>query len=353
MAKKISIKVGLLLVIITALNFAYKYTLFKKDLLEKCPEAITIHETQKNTDIYYFGESSNITSAPGDSVKNSISELTNLFFPSLKITAINKYATHAGIYKYWLNEIDLRQNKPRALVVTLNLRSFDAAWIHSKLETQLQESIVFTRPFPDLMNRFFLSLQVFDNKTEEAREKEMLTEWKTKRLKFPYPFKYTTVSQWDEAMGMGTYLKPDGSWDMDKIVLACHYIKSYAFNIDETNPRIRDFDEIARWCDEKKINLYLNLMAENVQYADSLVGKELVFLMKQNRDYLVTRYNRNNCRVIDNLELVDGADYIDQKWTTEHYNYKGRMSIAANLARTLKNQFNKQYKDNSPTNYVR
>ena len=131
---------------------------------------------------------------------------------------------------------------------------------------------------------------------------------------------------------------------LDKIILACHYIKGYAFNLDENNPRIKDFDEISDWCEKQHIPLYLNLMAENVQYADSLVGKELVFLMRENRNYLVKRYNKNNCKVIDNLELVNGKNFIDQTWTTEHYDYLGRMLVARNLADTLKSQFKNSYK---------
>ena len=86
-------------------------------------------------------------------------------------------------------------------------------------------------------------------------------------------------------------------------------------------------------------------MAENIQYSDSLVGKELVFLLKQNRDFLVKRYSSSNCTVVDNLELVNGKEFTDQTWTTEHYGYRGRMIIAKNLAGKLKNQFSNEYKN--------
>lgn len=344
MLKKIVIRLIVLALIIAGLDLIYNFTLFEKDLNNKCAEAVKIRNTQKESDVFYFGESSNITYRETDSVKNSISELANFFYPGLRITNINQYATHGGIYRSWLSQIDLENYKPKALIVTLNLRSFDATWIHSKLETQLQESMMLTKPYPNIINRFLLALQAFDNKTEQQREKDMLENWADTPLIFPYPFKYKTVSSWDQGMAQGTYLKPDGSWDTEKITLACHYIKAYAFNLNENNPRIRDFDEIALWCGKNKVNLYLNLMAENIEYADSLVGKELVFLMKQNRDYLVKRYNKDNCKVIDNLELVSGIDFIDQNWTTEHYDYKGRMKIAGNLAEGLKTQFESYYK---------
>jgi hypothetical protein len=344
MLKKTAIRVALLAIVLTVLNVIYNFTLYRKDLREKCEQAMQIRESQESSDMFYFGESSNFNSREDDSIKNSISEITNLFFPALRITAINKPATHAGIFKYWLTQINLNAKKPKALIITLNLRSFDATWIHSKLETQLQESMVLTKPYPNIVNRFLLSLQAFDNKTEQQREEDMIRDWTRIKLQFPFPFKYQTTREWDHGMAEGGYLKPDGSWDNEKIQLACHYIKAYAFNLKENNPRIKDFDAIAEWCARHQIPLYLNLLAENVQYADSLVGKELVFLMRQNRDYLVERYHKGNCVVVDNLELVNGKEFTDQSWTTEHYGYKGRMVIARNLSESLKKQFSNAYK---------
>lgn len=344
MVRRAVINSFLVLVIVVALDQIYTYTLFPADLLEKSKELIVLREEKGNPEIYYFGESSNITCAPNDSIKSSISELTNQFYPGLSVKAVNKYATHAGIYKHWLRELITKERKPRALIVTMNLRSFDAAWIHSDLETQLQEALVLGRPLPNLVNRFALSLQVFDNKTVPEREQDMLEEWKTVPLVFPFPFQYKTVREWDQAMANGSHRKPDGSWDQEKIDLTCHYVKAYAFNLHENNPRVKDFDEIVAWAEKNKVKLYFNLMAENIQYADSLVGKELVFLMRQNRDFLVKRYNTANSTVVDNLESVQGKWFIDQNWTTEHYNERGRLIIAKNLALAMRNEFGEKFK---------
>ena len=71
--------------------------------------------------------------------------------------------------------------------------------------------------------------------------------------------------------------------------LACHYIKAHAFQIRDDNPRIKDFDKIVELCKERGWNLVFNILPENVDKANELVGKDLLFLMKQNRDYLVKR----------------------------------------------------------------
>jgi hypothetical protein len=341
MIKKIAFKIILLSLVVVVLDVLYAMTRYEKDLDEKSAEVVMIRQTLDTTDVYYFGESSNVTYRNDDSTKKSISGLIAMFFPGLRFTNINKYATHAGIYRHWLTQ--MKKKKPKAIIVTLNLRSFDAAWIHSDLETQLQESIVFTRPLPKILNRFCLSLQAFDNKTVEQREKDMLADWRNTQLRFPFPFKYRTASEWDQGMAAGGYLKPDGSWDQPRIELACHYIKAYAFNIDDKNPRTKDVDAIVAWCKEHKVKLFLNLLAENIQYADSLAGTELVFLMKENRNYLVKRYSDGNVMVIDNLESVPGHDFIDQNWTTEHYGYKGRMTIAKHVVDSMRKIFPDKY----------
>lgn len=335
-----------LLILFACLDIIYRFTLYPRDLARMSPEIVKLRETQQLTDIYYFGESSNVTYAPGDTVKQSISEMIQEEFPQLKVTNINQYATHAGIYIEWLRQLGMPSEKPRAVIVTMNLRSFDAAWIHSELETPLRQSLVLGRPLPPLLNRFLLSLAAFDDKTEEERHHDMLMDWQTTPLEFPFVFRHRTVAEWDAAMANGGYLKEDGTWDIEKIELACHYIKAYAFNIQSDNPRLADFDAIRDWSEQHRIPVYFNLMSENVHFADSLVGPELVFLMRQNRDFLVQRYNQGFCTVVDNLERVDSRSFIDRDWTTEHYDAAGRRAIARHVADSLMPRFGEHIKSN-------
>ena len=343
MLKKITIRLLLLLLLIAVSNVVYSLFFYKNDFKEYTPQLYALSNTADSADVFYFGESSNTTFVPSDSVSKSISALTAQFFPKLKFININKEATHAGIYKVWLRVFDEKKKYPKAVIVTLNMRSFNAAWIHSVLENSLQEELIFAKPFPPLVNRFLLSLQAFSHLTDDEAEKLTLRDWREKQLQFPYKTDYSTVKDWDDKMANGGYLNEDGSWNQPKIELACHYIKAYALQIDSANVRIRDLDEIADWCEQRHVKLYLNLMAENVQYADSLVGKDLVFLMRRNHDYLLNRYNGGNSKVVDNFELVDGKLFIDQNWTTEHYMLKGRMHIAKNVAETLKHDFESEF----------
>jgi hypothetical protein len=63
-----------------------------------------------------------------------------------------------------------------------------------------------------------------------------------------------------------------------------------------------------------------------------------------NRDILVNYYTRKGAKVVDNLELVKGKDFLDQNWTTEHYNQTGRITIAKQVVEKLRLQFPGYYK---------
>jgi hypothetical protein len=192
-----------------------------------------------------------------------------------------------------------------------------------------------------LLNRFLLSLGFYPHSPKALEQEALLQEWDTTVIPVQPDFKYKTVRAWDNAYANGYYLKPDGSWDMDKIQLACHYIKSYAFYINEQNSRIKDLDALCNWALQRKIPLVFNIMAENLDYADSLVGPELTRLIRQNRDFIVKRYRSSNVHVLDHLESVKGSDFIDQNWTTEHYNQTGRINISKKTSQYLLKQFSK------------
>jgi hypothetical protein len=49
--------------------------------------------------------------------------------------------------------------------------------------------------------------------------------------------------------------------------------------------------------------------------------------------------------IVDNLDLVRDAEFIDQNWTTEHYYEFGRRQIAHHLTQTLRTFYPADYHD--------
>jgi hypothetical protein len=317
-------------------NIIYTKYFYKTDLeLFDAKMLFQLDSLQYNSDVLYFAESSNGTTANSDTCLLSISEMMDTLSP-LKINAVEHGAIHAKTYLNLIKQINSNA-LVKTIVVTLNARSFGSPWINSKLETNLSQANVMYESMPPIFKRIKLTFNAFDNKSVQMRDYINEQNWSKNKINVPINFPYKNVRQWDNAMGNGTYLLPNGDWDGPKISLACHYIKTYAFSIDTlNNPRIKDFDEIVAVAKQKKLKLIFHLLAENVQYADSLVGKELHHIMQENKQLLIERYTRKGVIVVNSFELVNGKDFIDQNWTTEHYNQNGRWILAKNVLKQIK-----------------
>lgn len=326
----------LLLLILISVNYIYKYLFLEADLQLHSPIINLVRNVvDEECTVIYLGESSNITTRENDLDKRPISDFISDYYPTIKFGTITKEASHAGIYYELLRNIP-ENAKVKTVIVTMNMRSFNANWLYSDLETPLQKSMVLLKEYPPLVNRLLLSFRGYDIKTAKEREKQYQQSWKNDLLTLPNPFPYKNVVEWDKGMAAKGIRDSNGIIDETLTALACNYVKTYAFQIDvKKNQRINDFDKIVQLAKERNWKLVFNLMAENVERAQELVGDDLVYLMRENRDLLVNRYHKNGVVVVDNLENVPDIEYIDRNWTTEHYAENGRRIIAKNVAESI------------------
>ncbi|MBK8848495.1 MAG: DUF4843 domain-containing protein [Bacteroidetes bacterium] len=347
--KKLWIKLVALAALIVCLSYVYKYTAFKNDikLYADAFELIEYAQEQKS-EVIYLGESSNNNYREDDIDKRPISAFLADYFTGVKVTGLTKEASHAQVYYHLLKNIP-SSSKVKTVIVTMNLRSFDAFWIYSPLENYIQKSLVFYQPNPPFYNRLMLGLHRYTSFSDSLLVWSYKNSWRNEKLKLPPSIPATNTYDWDSLMNYRGVLNADSTRNNALTDLACNYIKTFAFNIDTANNvRIKDFDAIVKLANERGWNLYFNLMAENVFMADSLVGDELVKIIRENRNLLMQRYNCNGVTVIDNLELVPSDEYIDVDWTTEHYAQQGRQIIAANVANHLRKQYPRQFATPQP-----
>lgn len=344
MRLKIIYKTISLIAILIALNFIYQKWFFENDLQKHSDIVNSVRNIPNNADIIYIAESSNKTFREDDKDKRAISDFIGDYYPQLNLHDISNPATHSGIYKVLLASIP-KENQVKTIIVTLNIRSFDASWIYSDLETPLQKSMVLLKEKPPLYNRFLLSFKGYDIKTKKERKEQFLEKWIVDEFKPSNEFQFKNVREWDDWLATkGAKKKENGEYDKENTELACHYVKTYAFQIDTmTNPRIQDFNDIVELAKERNWNLVFNLLGENIEKAKELVGDELVMMMNKNAELLVKYYHNKGVTVINNLNSVEDEQFIDQNWTTEHYAEKGRKIIARNTAFSLKKWYDKDF----------
>lgn len=340
-----ALKLVSLLVLIMLINFLYTGFFFEKDLQKHSSIINLVRDVPLDADVIYLGESSNNTVHGDDLDKRKISDFIADHYPGMGFYDLTKPAAHAGIFKVLLEHMP-EESEVETVIVTMTLRSFNAQWIHSPLETSLQKSLVLLRPNPPLVNRFLLSFKAYEIKDSKERTRDFQKQWVRDKFHFPHEFPHEHVSEWDRWMRHTGIRNDSGEVDRERTILACHYIKAYGFQIDTlTNPRIADFDAIVELARERGWKLVFNLMAENSEKAEQLVGEDLIYLMNENRKLLKDYYGSRGVLVVDNMDCVEDAQYIDQNWTTEHYAERGRKTIARRVAEELKTWYGDHYDD--------
>ena len=283
----------------------------------------TINAT--GADILYLGESSNHTFGHHDTDTAWISEMIARHYPSLSVRNMTHDASHGEVYYQLLRNLDCHVG---TVVVTLNLRSFGIDWIASTLETVLQKRPFMLQPRPALLNRAILSFKAYDIKSTDERYQQMADYWDA----HPLPG-HPSVPRWGDSLNTDSTRMPG----------TC--VRNYAFIIDTLdNVRIRDFDHIVRLAHERGCNLVFNLLAEDVEWAEQLVGPDLTTLMRQNADLLVDYYTRKGVTVVNNFDCLPDSLFRDRDWTTEHYLQEGRQIIADNVAMSLRRFYEADYR---------
>lgn len=319
--KKTLISIAILAVLLVLMNWVYTVFFFEKDLMAHS-DLIELSRkvTADSCEMIYLGESSNKTYSYNDNDKRKISEMLADYFPERRCGDLTKEASHAEVYYYLLKNIS-RESKVQTVVVTMNLRSFGPNWIYSTLETAIQKQLVLIKGYPPLLGRALLAFKAYPIHTESEWNQKAKLAWDTTPLEFPYPFPYHTVAEWCGQAATSELMKT--------------FIKNYAFQIHPDNPRVKDFDRIVRLCRKRGWNLFFNLMAENTDLAEQMVGADLTYLMRENANWLVARYEAMGVTVVNNLEVVRDKDFIDRDWPTEHYCEEGRRTIARRVAEAI------------------
>lgn len=352
MIRKIGIRIVALIAITVVINLLYNRFLYRSDV-DRFADALDSLQRNVNAEVLYFGESSNVTCAENDTNRASIAKLIAAYFPGMEMNGITKYASHARTYLSMIRSIP-EGSKVKTVIVTMNLRSFGAGWINSDLENQLAMGNVFMYPIPNVFKRLLSSLKYYDHKSRTERDTLMQREWRG-NFSLPFATNFKNTSKWDSCSFASYDERGYGETPEKQNLrnLASHYIKSYAFSIDTLlNPRIGDFDEIVSECKERNIHVIFNILPEDLEKADSLVGPELVQIMHYNTDLLVKRYSAKGAIMVNNLDVLPASQFLDSSFTSEHYRALGRKIVAWNVAAKLKQFHSAQFRGTRSLRFI-
>ena len=316
-------------------NEIYKLTFWKEDVSKHGDILENLWVVNPNDKAIYFGESSNFHTTEKDTTKHRISNILNDLLPEIGVGTVDNAGLHSGTYLAVIKNIPEDSNV-EILVITMNLRSFGADWRYAVGENYLAKTEVMIAPNLPLINKFLVSLKKYDFKSGEERAKQISDSRSNEIFDIPN-FEFHNAKSWDSAMAWGHWKNQNHLLNKKTIPLACHYIKNFAFEIDENNnERVDDFDEIIEIADKRGYKIVFNLLAENMEEGEKLVGNNLIYLIEKNRDFLINRYTKKGAIVVDNLYAVPDSCFVDRDWPTEHYTKYGKTIIAENLSKAIR-----------------
>lgn len=318
------------LLVLCLLDVIYYYGWYKKDLQNECSlMELSQIAVDEDADIVYLAESSNHTLGIHDTDTGKISDMIARQVPQYKVSSLTKDACHAGIYYDVLRNIDPDSHVKMA-IVTVNMRSFSSEWIHSDLETPLQKEQIFMKKAPALYKRLLIAFKAYWHCSEQKRSEIVRRGIKKQKYQLPYDSSHHihTAHEWDMAIGRSHQLYDGRIVSDDTVALVCHYVKDFAYQLNDKNPRIKDLDRIVKLCEKRGWIPVFNILADNMDEISDLVGPDLVYLMQQNAQYIIQRYEARGVIVVNNQNVVRDQYFRDREFPTEHYTQEGRQAIA-------------------------
>jgi hypothetical protein len=329
--KNIATKAVLLILGLIALNFVYKATLWQSDLNNYSGVDKAI-KTAQNADILYLGDCSDAYFGEGKENEKGIGQLLDSLLPTKNVASISESGFHAGMFAGILNNLP-EDNNIKTVIVTMNLRSFSDNVLYAFTANATQQRIAMLKDYPPLLNRFLLTFKPTKMYKGIEMEAQLITQQKKDKIPLA---PYKSLYDWKTALKNGDYINFDESWTTEKKELALGHLNNYAFQINpKENPRIADFDKVTAIAQQKNIQLIFHLLPENTKSVDQLIGKDLTNIIDYNRKFLHKRYNSKKVIIIDNMDLLDGAEFIETL-PNSHFYYNGRKQIAQEIVKFTK-----------------
>ena len=314
-----------------AVAAVYRLTFHDKDMAEQCA---LMEKVQRAVDgqaeIIYLGESSDFSVSDADTDRRSIYRMVADELGETRMCDMASAATHAGVFYDMMNRLPKEANIHTA-VVTVNMRSFTAEWIYSKLETPLRKQQLMLKRRPALWNKAMLVFKAYPRWSEEEREKLVVEHLQRQ----PAPQPYGTAAKWDNAMADSLTA---AGWPQDSVAMACHYIKCFSTVIDETNPRIRDLDRIVKLCNKRGWRLVMHILPDDEEQMRRMVGQRLVQILRDNGRCVQQHYEEMGATVVNNQGLLPDSTFTERNYPTEHYTQEGRLAVAKAIAAIMESE---------------
>ena len=320
--KKVIKKIALFSLLIFALqtaisSFNWGMIVFKEfEMLKKY--------LAEHIDIIFFGDSSVYThDKVHDTDKRTIRQMLQDTIPDLKVMPVMHPAYHMDLYLEFCKYISENENKPKAVIVPVNIRSFSPEWDLQPMYQFTEEKAVISNSVIStfLYNVFNKPLKVF----KYAYDTDVLS--MDKFSKAPVYYKDSIVGDMDEYS--------TGFVDTTQENKKKKFLLRYMFYINKEHRKLNSLREITELMLKNNIKPYFYIIPVDYETGEVYFPGEFIKTVKRNATLLKNEIEAKGGIVLDLSLLVKAKNFNYEFYPNEHMKQQGRLDVAFALAQKL------------------
>lgn len=287
---------------------------------------------RKSPDILFFGDSVIHTSGECDKGSAGIDELLEGLTGRSILPIVHKGYSPA-LYENYIRLLTLAQNKPRLIIISVNLSSFSDAWFFNfKMKSLYLRYLASGRiDFPEYIRYRFLKAEEEDGKRRIKREVrqgglylgrvgEIINRM---QVKTDVPLECV---QWDYRNIYGQQL-------------ALQFRLYYMNRIIGNQPMLRSLVEAVRLAKKSNANVIVYLTPINIEDGERFVGNGFRKRVSENIEILRNTLEKEGISLLDMTSKVGEKHFLDKAYSSEHLDMEGRRLVARVLAKEVRYRF--------------
>jgi hypothetical protein len=275
------------------------------------------HYLKLNTDILFFGDSTLYDFKPQDEDKRSIPELLQALTPGYSLAELSHASYHMDIYLEYCNYIAKQKNRPKLIIIPINMRSFSPEWdMRPQYQFEREKTILRNGPKKYLLlafDRLLLSLRYnfFSISHEE--------------------FLHEPVFSGNEKVGVvKDFINPDYNQYSYKNVRN-KFIFFYMYSLRRGHRKVKSLLEIARVLSRNHIPVIFYITPIDCQTGEKFFPRLFSRRLAENVEVIRSALAEEGSAIMDFSTALPRDAFTWHRYPNEHIGNKGKIVVAERL----------------------
>ena len=288
-----------------------------------------IYDTHsKPPTLLYFGDSVVERISRDDKDKRSLGDIVHcLLKKHLSIAVISYSAYNTLIFYHLIAAIDRMKNRPKMVIIPLNIRSFSPQWDSHPL-WQFENEI-------KAINDFLTGQEPNDGRIVDVPNMPDIYE-NYDDISVQYPFSpFNKVGQFRKIIVSPPSSDPEQIFFRKKQI----FIFNYLYKLDSDHRKLLSIVNILQSLRESQISAFLYLTPINYQSGCRYVGEAFIEILKKNISLIletVQKYGDDKMiKIADWSMLFDSDKFFHPDFANEHLIDSGRQELAKKIASSV------------------